>query len=366
MNFHLWAPAFSGFGGGITAFSRELAFALNELGHGLRLLGKLDRPGVWNGFPLWGAGDSAEFMQTPRYAIGALAACARHRPEHVIGTHLNFGPVAHAAKRAFGTPYTLVAHGIDVNERLSSARRTALGAADRVIAVSAWTRQRLQDLGGIEPGRIVVVPNTVDEARFSVAARPEKLASRYNLQPGEKVVLTVARLDAREGYKGYDRIVRALPAVRAACGPVRFILAGKGDDRTRVQEIARNLGIEHAVTCAGFVADEEMADHYRLADVFAMPSTGEGFGIVFLEALACGTPVVAGNCDGSVDALDGGRLGRLVDPMSVEAIGAAIIGLLQGQGCARWFDRQALHDAVIQRFGRAAFRECLRKILSSS
>jgi phosphatidylinositol alpha-1,6-mannosyltransferase len=123
------------------------------------------------------------------------------------------------------------------------------------------------------------------------------------------------------------------------------------------------IGVEHAVTFAGFVPDEELANHYRLADVFAVPSTGEGFGIVFLEALACGTSVLAGNRDGSVDALDSGRLGQLVDRTDVDAIARGLIALLKQQGPQWWFDRQALHDAVTQHFGRAALRESLRKVL---
>lgn len=108
---------------------------------------------------------------------------------------------------------------------------------------------------------------------------------------------------------------------------------------------------------------ENSATPHRLADVFAMPSTGEGFGIVFLEAMACGTPVVAGNCDGAVDALDRGRLGKLVDPNDVSAIANGINSLLNKEGPALWFDREALHDAVTQRFGRTAFRTNLGKAL---
>ena len=93
-----------------------------------------------------------------------------------------------------------------------------------------------------------------------------------------------------------------------------------------------------------------------------MPPTGEGFGIAFLEAMACGTPVLAGNRDGSVEALDGGRLGSLVDPTDVKAIADGIIALLMQQGRAWWFDKEALHEAVTQRFGRAAFRDTLRKV----
>lgn len=362
MNIHVWAPGFSAFQGGIGSFSRAFVVALRELGHDLRLFGKSDSAGIWQDFPIWGAGRSGPRLQTPRFAAGLLAACARERPEHVISAHLNFGPVAYLAKRLFGVPYTLSAYGIDVHEALSPARRNALRNADTVIAASTWCRRRLLDIIKVDPARVAVLPQTVDSARFSSGGKPEHLVSRYKLKPGERVILTVARLDASEAYKGYDRVVQALPAVRAACGPVRYLLAGHGDDRARIEAIAQERGVADRLVFAGFVPDEELADHYRLADVFAMPSTGEGFGIVFLEAMACGTPVLAGDVDGSVDAVDQGRLGRLVDPNDVNAIADGIIGLLQGNGSPWWFDREALHRAVIGRFGRAAYLKELRAL----
>jgi glycosyltransferase involved in cell wall biosynthesis len=224
LRFHLWSPVFSGFGGGIAAFSRELAFGLHDLGHDLRLIGKLDTPGVWNGSPLWGMCGSSKCLQTPGFAAGALASCARYRPDHLISIHLNFGPVARLAKRAFGTPFTLVAHGIDVHENLPAAKIAALRCADRVVTVSRWTRERVVEIDGVDPTRVAVLPNTFDEARFRVAPKPAHLMSRYNLQPDERVLLTVARLNSSECYKGYDRLIQTLPEIRDSCGSVRFVL----------------------------------------------------------------------------------------------------------------------------------------------
>jgi glycosyltransferase involved in cell wall biosynthesis len=354
MNLHVWAPGFSAFQGGIGSFSRAFVTALHELGHDLRLFGKSDAAGTWQDFPLWGTGRSAR-LQTPHFAAGLLAACGRQRPDHIISAHLNFGPVAYLAKRLFGVPYTLSAYGIDVHEDLSTSRRNALRNADTVIAASTWCRQRLLDIVKVDPSRVCVLPQTVDAVRFRSGSKPQHLVDRYGLRPGERVVLTVARLDANEGYKGYDRVVQALPRVRAVCGPIRYVVAGDGDDRARLEAIARAAGVADALVLAGFVPDHELADHYRLADVFAMPSTGEGFGIVFLEAMACGTPVLAGDADGSVDAVDQGRLGRLVDPHDVNAIADGLIALLRGDGPSLWFDRGALHCAVVARFGRAAY-----------
>ena len=340
-----------------------MALALGELGHELRLFGKFDRSGRWADYDLTGAGGSSRRVQTARFVMSNLAAVSSQRPDHVICTHVNFGPAALVAKRVFGSSYTLVAHGIDVHQRLPRRTVAALRAADRIIAVSGWTRARVLELGDIEPDNVAVIPNAIDESRFTVGPKPELLRQKYALRDDEKVILTVARLDDRESYKGYDRIIEALPAIKRNCGPVRFLIAGTGSDLDRVAALARDRGVDSSVTFAGFVPPEDLVDHYRVADVFAMPSTGEGFGIVFVESMACGTPVIGGNADGSVDALDGGRLGRLIDPTNVDAIASAVGDILCRRGPALWFDREALHDAVVAKFGRAAFRDRLSEIL---
>lgn len=259
-----------------------------------------------------------------------------------------------------------MAHGIDVHSRLPRSTVAALRAADQIVAVSEWTRRRLAGLGGIDPASVTVLPNTFDEARFTVGPRPDALARRYAIAPEEKIILTVARLDAGERYKGYDRLVQAMPEILAACGKVRLLVVGGGDDGRRLMAMAGELGVSDSVISAGFVPDAELADHYRLADIFAMPSTGEGFGIVFIEAMACGTPVLAGNLDGSVDALDGGALGKLVDPVDTGAIAGGVISLLRKEGQAQWFDRVWLHDRVVEKFGRESFRARLQQVLSPS
>jgi len=362
MNIHLWAPRFEE-SGGISAFSRELARALAMQGDGLRLFGKSDTARAWEGCRLSGTGRIPERARTPAFAATILTACGNERPDGILSAHLNFGPVAAMAKRYFRTPYLLVAHGIEVSSDLSVARRLAVAAADCVIAVSSWTRDRLVSFCDVSRNRIRTLPNTFDERRFTPGSAPEALRNRYALRPEERVILTVARLSASERYKGYDRVLKVLRRVHYACGPVRYLLVGSGNDRARVEIMSRDLGVAEMVTFAGCVPDEEIVDHYRLADLFAMPSNGEGFGIVFLEAMACGCPVVAGNKDGSVDALKGGRFGKLVDPNSSDELALAIIDLLARHGNDLWFEPPALHRAVSREFGRAAFRDRLKLIL---
>jgi glycosyltransferase involved in cell wall biosynthesis len=278
---------------------------------------------------------------------------------------VNFGPAARIANRLFGIPYTLVAHGIDIHAGLPQRTIESIRGAARLIAVSEWTRARVLGLGGTDSAKIDILPNTFDEIRFSPGKKSRALLERYSLRPDEKIILSVARLESRERYKGYDRIVEALPRIIAQFGEVRFLIVGSGEDRSRVEQLARDLGVSSAVVFAGFVDSSELADHYRLADVFAMPSTGEGFGIVFLEAVGSGVPVVAGNRDGSVDALDNGRLGMLVDPLDVNAIADAVSAALERRGDALWFNPQALHEAASARFGHRAFVQKLSEVMQS-
>ena len=340
-----------------------MALGLTELNHDVRLFGKSDRSGTWPGYRLSGSGPLGGSFQTAGFVMSGVAAIARDRPDHLISTHVNFGPAAQLAKRFFGTPFTLVAHGIDVHQGLPRRTLAALRDADRIIAVSAWTRDRVLDLGGIEPRNVTVLPNTMDKEEFTVGPVPTSLRQKYGIRDGERVVLTVARLDHRERYKGYDRIIEAMPAIQRECGPVRFLIVGEGEDKARVGALARERHVDSAVSFAGFVPAESLVDHYRLADVFAMPSTGEGFGIVFLEAMGCGTPVVAGNRDGSIDALDGGWLGLAIEPMYIDGIAEAISSILEGRGPGLWFNRKLLHEAASARFGQKAFVRWLREAL---
>ncbi len=361
---HLWAPGFTEFGGGITAFSRELASALKPDIHDLRLFGKKDHSGVWSGIPLQGTGGVPGRLQSPAFAGKLILNGWVEPPQLVVSTHLNFGPAAALLKKHRNTPYILVAHGVDVHPNLSKSRLSAIRQADCILAVSEWTRQKVIALGGVDSDRIGVLPNTYDEDRFTPKAKSEELLQRYDINESDQVVLTVARIEKAEGYKGHDLVMKAVSTLLSSGQSVKLIVVGKGNDKERLVQMADDLGIRASVSFTGFVPDEELAAHYQLADVFAMPSSGEGFGIVFLESMGCGTPVLAGNRDGSVDALDGGRLGVLVDPSSADEITRGLNQLLQNEGPKLWSNREELSSEVRQTFGRTAFRDRLNSHLS--
>ncbi len=136
--------------------------------------------------------------------------------------------------------------------------------------------------------------------------------------------MTVSRLASSERYKGQDRVIRILPRLRSEHPDIVYLVVGDGDDRPRLEALALECGVTEQVVFVGRVSQDELPDYFRLADVFVMPSTGEGFGIVFLEAMASGANVIAGNQDGSRDALGDGALGTLVAPDNLDELASAI------------------------------------------
>ena len=207
----------------------------------------------------------------------------------------------------------------------------AMRGADLITCVSRFTRDQLLDRLDLEPWRVRVLPNTVRE-EFTPGPAPAALRERYRLGQ-RRVLLTVSRIGTADRYKGHDRVIAALPALLRAGADVAYLIVGSGDDAPRLAQVAAETGVSDRVILAGAAPAEELADHYRLADVFVMPSTKEGFGIVFLEAAACGIPVVGGNRDGSWDALREGRLGRAIDPDDEGQLVTAVLdALAQGKG----------------------------------
>ncbi|MEL6456999.1 MAG: glycosyltransferase [Cyanobacteria bacterium J06621_15] len=299
-------------------------------------------------------------IRTPIFATQILIQALLQRPNLIISTHLNFTVIAYWLKRLIGIPYWTVAHGIEAWNIQNSALKKALHHADLILAVSSFTRERLIQEQKLDPKKVVILPNTFDQNRFQIAPKPLFLLKRYNLKPDQPIILTVARLSKSEQYKGYDKILTALPQIRQHIPNIHYILVGKGDDKLRVEQLIAQFQLHDCVTLTGYIPDEELSEHYNLCDVFAMPSKGEGFGIVYLEALACGKPVLAGNQDGAIDALCHGEFGALVNPDDTKIIAQTLIKILQKKyPNPLLYQPEVLRQKVIQKFGFESFQKTL-------
>jgi phosphatidylinositol alpha-1,6-mannosyltransferase len=263
------------------------------------------------------------------WSARALALASERRFDAVFCGHLHAVPLAAALARILRVPLWVQVHGVDAWRPPGALHRLSLSAAALVTSVSRYTRARLLTWANVAPHRVRVLPNTVD-SRYGPRPRRDDLVARYGLE-GRRVILTVGRLSAAERYKGHDRVIAALAGVLRRIPDAAYLVVGLGDDRPRLEQLAQEAGVADRVVFAGQVPDAEIADHFALAHVFAMPSSGEGFGIVYLEAAAAGLPAIGGNRDGSVDALADGRVGRLVDPLAVIEIEAAVVDALAGR-----------------------------------
>lgn len=308
------------------------------------------------------AGERPGMLRTPFFAAELVGLGLLHKPDVVITSHLNFSPAAHVLKRLAGVPFWTVAHGFEAWDAHRPTLLHALRACDRVLAVSSYTRSVLVERHGLDPARVHLMPNTFDEVRFQPAARPLPLLQRLGIDPAKRIILTVARIEERERYKGYDQIIRALPEVLHSVPDAHYLLVGRGNDVGRVHEMIAQRGLTDSVTVAGDVEDDELPGCYNACDLFVMPSKREGFGIVFLEALAAGKPVIAGKFDGSVDPLLQGELGILLDPDNTAEIRDAIIAVLQGvHPLAILRDPAALRQRAIEAYGIERFRRTLQR-----
>ncbi|HET6468333.1 MAG TPA: glycosyltransferase family 4 protein [Geminicoccaceae bacterium] len=300
-------------------------------------------------FRIASAGGSAAYA---RELLGVLTPWPNY--DLVVCGHINLLPPACLAAFLSHAPLALIMHGIEAWQPARRALSNRLvGRIDRFLAVSEVTRERFAAWSGVGADRIDLLPNCIDLRRFARGPARSDLLARYGLA-GRRVLLTLGGLAASERYKGIDEVLEVLPQLAQAMPAVAYLVAGDGDDRARLEAKAAALGVADRVVFAGYVAEEEKADHYRLADAFAMPSRGEGFGIVFLEAMACGVPVLGGLLDGGREAVRcSGELGVLCDPRDPDDV---LRGLHELLGRPKGIVPAGLAEYSAERFAQRVHR----------
>jgi glycosyltransferase involved in cell wall biosynthesis len=270
----------------------------------------------------------------------------------VIVQHAHLLPTA-LPLMARGARLLLVLHGIEVWTRLRRLERAACRRAWKVAAVSAYTARRFRDanpdLGAMHvdvcpPG--LPPPGKADD---------EPVAGPY--------ALIVARMQSSERYKGHDELLEVWPMVRRQVPGARLIVAGGGDDRTRLERKAGSLGLAHAVHFAGMVDHSRLQALYRDAAVFVMPSPNEGFGLVFVEAMRAGVPCIAA-AGAAEEIVEHERTGLVVPPRDRTLLQHALVRLLSADGDRRRMGAAAM--AACARFTHEAFTTRLSVLLQSS
>jgi asparagine synthase (glutamine-hydrolysing) len=262
-----------------------------------------------------------------RYLFNVLRAVwSVHDADVIVCGHLNLTPIAAIAKWWTGCPVLLCIYGIEAWRPRGPIAATCLRCVDAFLSISELTRERFLVWSKMRvPGYIV--PNAIHLDWYSPGPKNPKLLDRYGLRD-RKILITVGRLVSSERYKGFDEVIDVMPKLLKQIPELAYLVVGDGLDRPRLQKKAQALGIAGRVVFTGYIDEKEKADHYRLADAYVMPSQGEGFGFVHLEALACGIPALGSRLDGSREALRNGSLGVLVDPNDPDDVRRGIVATL--------------------------------------
>ena len=223
-----------------------------------------------------------------------------------------------------------VAHGIDVWSRLPWLRRLALSNASVIFAVSQLTQSRMVQANRIDVEKVRILHNCLDPSLTAISlAGQGTITAPLGLKSPS--ILTVSRLSLYDRYKGHTQVIQALALVQQQIAPLHYYVVGEGELKVELQQLCQKLGVATSVHFLGQVDELTLKMLYQHADLFVMPSRGEGFGLVFLEAMAWGTPVIAGNQDAAVEVVQHGETGLLVDPDNVSELAQSILRLIRNE-----------------------------------
>jgi len=353
--------------GGVQRAGRHLAAVLSEYAasHGMqcRLLSLNDSPELHRmtvgerGFVFTGSDRGKT-----RFAVTAIRA-ARRKPKLVLAAHPNLGPVAQAMRIVAPRSKSVVCtHGIEVWEPMSALRRRALRKATLVLAPSRDTADHVVTRQQVPRNTVRVLPWALDpqfEATLVPSAATVTLPANF---PRGKVVLTVGRWLAGERYKGMDTLITALPRLMIRWPQLHLAAVGEGNDREWLEHLADRNGVRRHVHFFSGLSYAELSACYSACDIFALPSRGEGFGLVYLEAMAHGKPVIGGAHGGAPEVIEDGVTGYLVQHGEATQLATCMETLLANPELAKQMGERG-RERVEREFRFGVFAKSFKKIL---
>jgi phosphatidylinositol alpha-1,6-mannosyltransferase len=292
-----------------------------------------------------------------KWAMLASATVHRARQRIILNMHLGLSPISRLIRGSGSRVYQFL-HGVECWRPLSPCDHWSFGAIDVLIANSESTYERFLSWNPGYRG----LPSTkcwLGLSRdFHFDAKPVPTAGE------EGTVLIVSRL-ARERYKGHEQLLAVWPRVRARVPNARLDIVGDGDDRTHLEQTADELGLRRsgAVRFWGHLEGRALEERFQRCAVFAMPSTGEGFGLVYVEALASGKPVVASLEDAAREIVKHGHTGLLVHQSDLGGLAEAICRLLENASLRNKMGVQG-RQRVLEHFTERAFGDRLYAALT--
>lgn len=299
-----------------------------------------------------------------RFATAVMTSAAIWRPDVILSAIVNFGALLSASARISGARTMLNVYARELWSDLSKSRRRHLARVDRIISDCHFTADYVVH-EAMHPDRPTVIWDPVDTGQFCPAPEDEQVRRKYGI-PARRdsvVILSLGRLSQSASHKGFDRLIPVYAAASRAVPNLRLVIAGRGDDRPRLEALAREHGVAEGVVFTGAIDETDLAAVYRCADIFSLvsdlgPGRGEGVPLTPLEAMACGTPIIVGGEDGSREAVFEGRNGFVISPRDPAAHRDAILMLAQDSNMRQSMALEARRLAV-EHFGLERFRRQL-------
>ena len=283
-------------------------------------------------------------------------------PQLVVAGHPNLAPVVRAMSLAAPRLKSIICtHGVEVWQPLPRRRRSALRKATVILAPSKFTADHVAADQGADPKKIRVLPWALDPQFEALAANAAKTSLPAKFPSGQ-VVLTVGRWRADERYKGMDTLITALPRLLPRWPELELVAVGDGDDRAWLEDLAEENGVDRHVHFLSALSYAELAACYGHCEIFALPSRGEGFGLVYLEAMACGKPVIGGAYGGAPEVIEDNRTGYLVPHGDPAQLATALETLLADPALRQEMGRRG-KQRVENEFRFNVFAKSFRKIL---
>ena len=306
------------------------------------------------------------FTGSARSKLGFVAPGARvawRKAKLIIAGYPSLGPLGPAARVLAPKAKTVViAHGIEVWEPLPVFRRLALREADLVLTPTKHTANQVALHQGVAEERIRVLPWALDPD-FTALISPMLLPALPAGFTAGRVILTVGRWSADERYKGVDTLIIALARLLPQHPELQLVVAGVGGDQSWLEQIADGCGVRPHVHFLRGLSYAEIAACYSACEIFAMPSRGEGFGLVYLEAMACGKPVIGGSHGGAPEVIEDGKTGFLVEHGDAGQLATSLQTLLADPTLGREMGARG-RERVEKEFHFEIFAKSLKRILS--
>lgn len=242
--------------------------------------------------------------------------------------HVNFSFLANLIpglskeKKAY-----LAVYGIDAWKKLSFLHKLGISKINKILSISRFTQQEMERFNDVPSNKFYILPPSLDPV---YACNDQNLYTREDLNlPKGKIILTVSRLNPLESYKNIDMVINAMPMILKEVSDAFYIIVGEGEDCCRLKKLAKDIEVSDKVIFVGHVSDKFLSSYYNCCDVFVLPSGGEGFGIVFLEAMYHSKSCIGAYASAIPEVISDGKTGFLVKPNDIKNLADAIIKLLK-------------------------------------